>query len=366
MQFAYNWFYRVLPIKKINPDQHLFLLNDHEIKAIKQKERFAVWAAAFFGAMGVVLLYVPQYVAPKWFPVTPVTLFGKLFPVPIVGLLYGVVLVYIEILLLTFLNIYCIHSIAVATGFLTHENKKDQELRKLMLNVGLEKKDKSLLKYGIDPLQGLNKRGLILWNFLLTLKATLSNMLFKFIIQRLLGRYAVKAVQDMAGVPIFAAWNAWGTWAVLKQARVVIMGQNLIEMVCTRIKTDQEATPGFKALLYDTLQYIAVSKRDFHQNHCILTKNLFNIYKIEPEEIHLLRGDYIASLKLAPKPEREICLLLIVVGFILDGNISIREMIKINQLQEEQLLDLKDKEIFKYRKDFLNGKGIETLIAKYI
>ena len=366
MQFAYHWFYRVLPLKKINADQDLFLLDDEEIRTIKQKERFALWAAAFLGAMGVILLYVPQYAAPQWFPVTPVSLFGNIFPIPLVGILYSVLLVYIEILLLTFLNIFCIHSIAVATGFLSHDNKKDVELRKMMLNVGLERKDKSLLKYGIDPLQGLNKKGLILWNFLVILKATLSNMLFKFIIQRLLGRYAIKVVQDMAGIPIFAAWNAWGIRAVLKQARVVIMGQHLIEMVCRRIKTEQEPTACFKDLLYDTLQYIAISKRDFHQNHCILTKNLFAIYNIKTKQVHRIEGNYVEKLKTAAKEEKAVCLLLIVVGFILDGNISLREMLKINELQKEKLLDLTDKQISQYRKDFLNGKGIETLIAKYI
>ena len=366
VQFAYNWFYRVLPVKKVNTDQELFLLNDNEIKLIRQKEHFAVWAAAFFGAMGVILLYLPQYVAPHWFPVTPLTLFGKTFQLPIIAILYSVMLVYIEILLLTFLNIYCIHAIAVATGFLNQVNKKDKEKRRLMMNVGLEKKDKSLLQYGIDPLQGLNKKGLLIWNFLLTLKATLSNMLFKFIIQRLLGRYAIRAVQDFAGVPIFAAWNAWGTRTVLRQARVVIMGQNLVIMLGRRIRTDQEPSAEFKDLLYDTLQYIAVSKRDFHQNHSVLTKKLFDIYNIAPRENHWLEDGYLEKLKAAPQAQREVCLLLIIVGFILDGNISIRERLKINELQREKLLDLKDKEILRYHKDFLTGKGIEGLIAKYI
>ena len=124
MQFAYNLFYRLLPIKKVSVDESLFLLNDDEIKAIKQKERFAIWVAAFIGAMGVILLYVPQYVSPHRFPLISVTVFNKTFNLPLVAILYSVFLVYIEILLLTFLNIYCIHEVAVATGFLNAINKK--------------------------------------------------------------------------------------------------------------------------------------------------------------------------------------------------------------------------------------------------
>lgn len=196
--------------------------------------------------------------------------------------MYSVVLVIIEIILLTLLNIWCAHEIAVATGFLTYENKKSTDKRTLLLDIGLEKKNKQILTYGIDPLQGINKKALLAWNFFFILKATLSNMLFKILIQRLLGRYAVKAVQDFAGIPVFAGWNAYGTRVILKEARVIIMGQNLIEVVVAAIRKDQQPTPYFKDLLYDTLQYIAISKRDFHQNHFILTKNLFEIYAISP------------------------------------------------------------------------------------
>jgi hypothetical protein len=366
VQFAYNWFYRMLPVNKVNNDEHIYTLNDSETKAIKRNEKFAIWVAAFFGAMGVILLYVPQYVAPHWFPQYLFKLGSYSFNIPWAALIYTAVLVYIEILLLTFLNIYCIHNIAVATGFITATNKQDAEKRNLMLNVGLEKKDKALLKYGIDPLEGLNKQALIFWNILVTLKATLSNLAFKFIIQRILGRYAIKAVQDFAGIPIFAAWNAWGTYTVLKKARVVIMGQNLVQVLSQKIQLSHGTTSQFKTLLYDTVQYIAISKRDFHENHSVLTKNLFDIFNIPPQKEYKITGDYLQKIKAAPLPQQRICLLLIVVGFILDGNLSGREYNKIHELQNQKLLLLTDMQIDTYRKNFLNGKGLDELINMYI
>ena len=191
-------------------------------------------------------------------------------------------------------------------------------------------------------------------------------MLFKIFIQRVLGRYAIKAVQDFAGVPIFALWNAYGTKVILKEARVIIMGQNLIEVVCKLIRKDQRPTDAFKNLLYDTLQYIAISKRDFHQNHFFLTKNLFDIYNIQPKEKHLLEDDYYKKLQAAGKEEREVCQLLICLGFLLDGRLSLHEKGQIKELQAEGLLDADAAEIKKYQQDFLNGKGIEGLIKKYI
>lgn len=364
MKPIYNLFYRLLPIKKVNTDNQLFLLTEEEIKTIRRKETFAIWLAAFIGAMGVILLYVPQYAFPKLFPDTKIVAFDKVFLVPVIMLAYTITLVIIEILLLTFLNIWCAHEIAVATGFLNYQQKKEK--RNLLINIGLEKKNKEILRYGIDPLQGINKKALVAWNFFFILKATLSNMLFKIFIQRVMGRYAVKALQDFAGIPIFAAWNAYGTKLILKEARVIIMGQNLVEEVCKRIRKDQQPTKAFKDLLYDTLQYIAVSKRDFHQNHFVLTKNLFDIYSIETRDKHWLEGDYYQKLHAAGKEEKEVCQLLIAVGFLLDGKISVRENVQIKELQQEGLIDMSIAEVKKYQEDFLNGRGIEGLITKYI
>ena len=85
----------------------------------------------------------------------------------------------------------------------------------------------------------------------------------------------------MASIPVFAFWNAIGTYYVLKEVRIVIMGQNLIDRVgavmnnpITAIKIDHE-------ILYKTLQYIAISKRDYHYNHYFLTKNLFELFQLK-------------------------------------------------------------------------------------
>ena len=366
MRTIYHRFYRLLPIRKINADSELFLLNDDEIKTIKRNERLAIWTAAFFGMMGVILLYTPQLEWPQLFPSYTIIAFERPFAIPFVMMVYSFILVMIEITLLTFLNIWCAHEVAVATGFLTHANKQSTHKRNLLVDIGLEKKNKQELKYGIDPLQGINKTALLTWNFFFLLKATLSNMVFKVLIQRMLGRYALQSVKDFAGIFIFSAWNAYGTKVILKEARVIIMGQNLIEQVVAKIKVDQEPTPEFKSLLYDTLQYIAINKRDFHQNHYVLTKMLFTIYKIEPKETHFLEEGYLNKLKAANEEEKKICILLIIMGFLLDGDISVREMLQMHELRNQGFLDLETETIKQYEQDFLNGKGIDGLINKYL
>ena len=366
VKFIYQSFYHFLPIQKLNNNNELFILNEQEIKVIRSKERIAIVLAAFFGVMGVLLLYVPQYVFPQFFPSYPLHIFKFFFSVPWVTIIYSTILVLIEIMLLTLLNIWCAHEVAVATGFIHEDNKRTAEKRNLLIDIGLEKKNKEILRYGIDPLQGINKKALMAWNLLFLLKATLSNMVFKILIQRLLGRYAIKAIQDFAGIPIFAAWNAHGTRVILREARVIIMGRNLIEHLSRRIKRDQKATPAFKLLLYDTLQYIAISKRDFHQNHYILTKTLFDIYHITPKDQHFLEKGYFEKLHAASKTERAVCQLLICIGFMLDGKLSVKEQVEIHRLHKNGLLEITADQMKQYASDFYNGKGVEKLIGNFI
>jgi hypothetical protein len=366
LRYVYQYFYSLLPVKKIQADSQLFLLTAEENALIKRREQIAIWLAALFGAMGVVLLYVPLYWLPDLFPDTTIKLFGKTTTLPLIMLVYSVVLVVIELILLTFLNIWCTHEIAVATGFLNYSNKKETGKRKLLIDIGLEKKNKAVLQYGIDPLQGINKQALLAWNLLFILKATLSNLLFKLLIQRVLGRYAVKALQDFAGIPIFALWNAYGTKIILREARVIIMGQHLIETLCVAIKKDRPPTDDFKHLLCNTLQYIAISKRDFHQNHYVLTKNLFELYALTPQHAPLVEKSYYQKLAAADKEEKEVCQLLICAGFILDGRFSYTEKKQLQELQQQGLIAITEDSIKKYQQDFLNGRGIDELIKKYI
>jgi hypothetical protein len=347
-------------------DDELYLLNEDEIAAIKKRERLAIITSAIIGALGVLLLYVPYYAFPHWFQSIPFTLFGKTVSIPVAFILYSVFLVAIEILLLTFLNIWCAHEIAVATGFLNYENKKHPEKHNLLLDIGLEKKNKNILTYGIDPLMGINRKALIAWNLLFILKATLTNFLFKFFIQRVLGRYAIRAIQDFAGIPIFSFWNAYGTRTILREARVIIMGQNLIEVLMNRIKYAGEIPEERKSIISDTMQYIAVSKRDFHQNHFILTRNLFELFGIEERMGHWDEKKYLFDLKETIPAIRNLCLFIILLGDILDGKISSRERFKLKQLRDQGLLHYTNQEMKQFTIDFLEGRGIEPLIKKYL
>jgi len=79
----------------------------------------------------------------------------------------------------------------------------------------------------------------------------------------------------------------------------------LIEVLVAVIKKDQEPIPCFKNLWYDTLQYIAISKKDFHQNYFILTKNIFDMYAILPKTAQWLKMAIIKHYRLLAKKKKK-------------------------------------------------------------
>ncbi len=372
MKKLYSLYYNRLSIPNIKTDSQLHLLNDDEIAVIRRQENLAIFWSAFIGMLGVLFLYLPQYWFPELFPEIELILpvIGKI-QFPLISTLFGIPLVFVEIYALTLLNIHSVHRIAAATGFINNQDKLLAEKKAKLLGISTEEKDKSLLNYGIDPLQGMAKYQIFLVTALFALKATLSNLVMKIVVRRVLGRYAVREVLDMLGIPIFAFWNALATRTVLREARVVIMGQNLIDNILQNISKNNVLKNELKSsenqtLLYDTLQFIAISKRDFHANHIYLTHHVLEVFSVPIKEKHLLSKDYFQNLSNAPIATQKLCKFIIILGFLLDGSFSFREIQRLQELNKVQILEEKLGEVRGYKNDFLNGKGIGKLENKYL
>lgn len=356
----YQWFYNKIPAKKAVADDSVYLLNDEEIRYVKRRENITIFMAALIGALMVLLLYLPQYWLPGLFPVNTFNLpfLDEPFEFGVVSFVYGMVLVFLEIVLLTFLNIYCTHHIAFSIGFINKETKHEKDKKSLLLSIGQEKKNKDIKNLGIDPYYGQKKSSVFLMNALFTLKATLSNLLVKILIQRVLGRYAVREVMDMLGIPIFAFWNAWGTRQVLREARIVIMGQNYLDYFREELQNHRKLNDKEKVLIYDTLQYVAMSKRDYHKNHYLLSKLILEQFEVSTEKNHIISKDYYKELSATESDFKLLNEKIILLGFALDGSLSGREKKNIRELNKFKIITQSPEEVKLLVEKFVYGKGL--------
>lgn len=345
----------------------LYVLSEAEKLALRKIRINTYLKAGIAGALGVVVLYVPYHVFgevlfPKrdvWIPFYEATI-----KLEIEFLVYSIVLVFIEIWYLTYVNIHAVNAIAKACGYPNPKNKNFEENLNALISVGLEKKHKELQKVGINPYEGLSKVGVIAFQVLLKLKAAISGFLWKLIVSKLLGRYALRVVVDVLGAPLYAAWNIYGARRIMNEARVRVMAPPLIHKFAKQLHDELKDNETFKTVLYPTLQAISVSKRSFHYNHYLLATELLTRFNVTIEEDPDYDPDF---LKKVDEYDREIELAiskLLVFGIIIDGGLSVIEMRSLRRLIKEKVLPYTIEEVKGWSKDFFEGKGLNDFFER--
>jgi hypothetical protein len=364
MERLYRAFFERLPVRQVRTDSHLELLNPDESAYIHRVHRRAMVMAALLDVIGYLFYYLPIYNTPRLFPVASIVL-------PLVGpialrwgeLVWAIVTTVAEIYALVLLNIAGVHEVGVGTGYLTSETKPERTSD--AIRISLAYKPRVASRYGIDPYQGANRWVLFLFLAFARLKGWIGNKLIQYSLANLFGRFALRTTIDFAGMPLYMALNAWATNTVLHEARVIIMGQAIIESLVRSLPLSRLPADG-QVMLYDTLQYIAIGKRDYHQNHDLLTDRLMQRFQVPVEKYHYISANYLELLNQRHDATGRLCRLVLVLGYILDGRVSRRERQQIERLNRLGILGERYDDVQRYCVDFVRGAGVEALIQRYL
>jgi hypothetical protein len=365
-KWAFDYFshLEVAPLSTTPDAAHI--LNPLEIKALRNVRWRALALAFGFGALGVLSLYLPNYIFPHWFGSIWLNLpwLGNL-AFPWAFTLYGILLAIVEIIALTILNLKTVRQIANICGFPRPQDLHYQQHIRVLFEVSLEKPSTQILGYGINPYEGLSKWRLFLFNAFNMLKATLSNMLVKVILGRVLARFAIRSYVDLVGVPIFGAWNIYAANRVIREAKVRIMAPNLINQLTQLLYQEFKNHADFKANLYDAIKFIVIVKRDFHHNHYLLADSLIRAFDLKIENHPpLTREQIIQNIKKLDRAAREGLAKLFIVGMIIDGKLTRLERQVLLELSEkDELLDFDFRQLWFWEKSFVAGRGLENLFA---
>jgi hypothetical protein len=367
MERLYLRFFRVLPIHSVSSDDDLNLLNADELALVRQTERWAMAAAVLLELVSSLVIFGPIHAFPEIFEARSLNLGGLLTgfdtPIPLARLAWMMLVTLVELFLLLLINLAAVHGIAVATGYIRRDNKAAHADG--LIEIALERHSKGQKELGIDPFDGMQRWVLFLFVLLNRLKAAIANALIRAAITNLFGREILRAYLDFAGVPVYMAMNLYTTRELLRRARVIIMGQTSIDLLLRRTpRLPLDAAE--RGLLYDALQYIAVSKRDFHANHLHLTQAVIKHFGIPVETLHSLPKNFLGKLERARTPVANVCRTIIVLGFVLDGRISWRERRELRRLRALGLLDLSDRDLEAYLRDFVDGQGLARLEERYL
>ena len=355
-------FKEISRIQNDGPENELFLLSEEEVQALRKIRKSTFWKVGIAGAMGVILLYAPYHIfGEALFPATDVWIpfYEEYVPIEIGFLIYSLVLVVAEIYYLTFVNIKAVASISHACGYPNTKDTNYENNINALIAVGLEKKQKQLESIGINPYEGLAPIGVIIFQLLLRLKAAATGFLFKLLVTKALGRYALRSVIDFVGIPVYSFWNIWGARKIMNEARVRVMAPPLVKRCADVLYEQQKDNPEFRESIYDMLQLISESKRSFHYNHFLLSVTMLEKFGIEIIEEPPYNDDFIEEVPKKSQLTKDGLQKLFVFGIMIDGAISRREKKAITYLFEKQVLKYRQEEIVDWANDYFKGKGLE-------
>ncbi len=346
-------------------DQQEHVLTEEESDRLKKIQFWSMFRAALAGALGVVALYVPHYLyGEALFPITEIALpfLDEPLEVEVTFLLYSLVLVVIEIAYLTYNNIHTVKNIAHACNYPLPEDPFFETNVESLVAVGLERNIKSQSQIGINPFAGLSKWQVMIFTIVNLAKAAMTNFLFKLIIKRALGRYAFRLLVDLAGIPVYAFWNAYAARVVIKESRVRIMANPIIRDFARKLHEEQWNNPEFVNELYYMLDFVAITKRKFHGNHYMLALVVLQEFGIKPDPEHEYDKEFLDRMEKASPKTIEGFSKVNLMGMALDGVISKKEELLIYQWRKKGIYTYTTDETKQATREFFEGQGTISLI----
>jgi hypothetical protein len=278
------------------------------------------------------------------------------YQVPLIAALYGILLVYLEVSLLVAINLRGVKSIMEACQFpRAHDAQYERHLQALA-DATLERANRGILRFGIDPYLNMPRWGLTLFFVLNMVKAALSNFALKFVVRRFVGRFALRQVTDLAGMPIYALWNAWASWQVLHEAQVRVMAPTTIREFVNELHDEWGKSDEFRPLILEALQYVAILKRQYNYAHFLLTETLVDRFELRTDAT--LTGHFAERVVQTPPQVRRSLERLIVFGVLVDGKLSWFEKRRLRQLRKKGFLTYSAETIEQIGEDYNQGRGL--------
>lgn len=365
------YFQQLFKNKKIEEkDEKEDILTEEKQAALQKiKKDLIIWAA-IYGACGVVFLYIPFYLFPFLFPFYNMEIIGWVVPFSPIFTIYGLILAIWEIIALTILNLKMVVNVSKICNFPNYQNKDFDKKIQVLYEVSIEKQSKELLDFDINPLEGLSKWQITFYTTLNKIKATLGNIIIKVILGRIFGRFLLrysilKYFIDFVSLPIFAFWDAYTSYKVFRETKVRVLAPNVVRHFVLDFKRNFYNDEAFKAVLLDSLRFIAIAKRSFHHNHYLLAENIVHHFDlvIDKNRQKLNLEELLYLIETLNLEQRLALAKLFVLGMLIDGQLSRRDWNVLRILdKKDMIINFDYKTLKKWEHNFTQGKGLTELL----
>lgn len=303
-------------------DDPIHVLNPVERAGLRKVSRRAVSRAVLAGVVNAVLTGLVDLFAARLFPPTPELTLWQRAPYYAIFGLGAVALAALEIVYLGWDGLRSVTRLSAVAG-LELSRDENREVALALARAALELPNPPEAVLGVNPHREASKMQLVVASAVYKLKISVTNFVFKQMVERVLPRVATRYVLAFTAIPINGLWNGLVCFSVLREARIRVMGPSAaVEMMDAVLEGEPEASAALCATLHRAVASAIVRTRELHPNHVAIVRVVRQRFG-EPEP-GLELDDSDAFLKALPglaPHERRIVLRLLVVAAILDGRL---------------------------------------------
>jgi len=338
----------------------IHVLNPVERAGLLRVTRGAVLRAALAGAINAA-----------------VTGFGALFAARVLGHqpehatwlqhisywgLFGVLALIAAVLEIAYLywdGLRAVRELSLVAG-LQLDSLENLDVRYALARAAFELPNPPDATFGVNPHREASKFTLATASLVYKLKVSVTNFVFKALVERAIGRLATRSVLAFTAIPINAAWNALVCWFVLREARIRVMGPSAAcEMLDVIFAGEPTPSRALLTSIHCALGAAVVRTSELHPNHISLMRELRVRFGEPPAgvEVDDTRA-FLQSLQDLTHAERCIALRVLTVAAILDGRLVKRERRLLLEAYEAAAIAPALEHVELLRKAFVSGNPI--------
>lgn len=304
-------------------DDPIHVLNPTERAALSRVVRGAIFRAALAGVLNAVATGFGEIYARQQLGHMPdhATLLQQAKYWGVFGVA-AIVFAVLEIAYLYWDGLRAVRKLSLVAG-LELGSEENAEVALALARAALELPNPPDPVLGVNPHREASKAQLVFASLVYKLKISVTNFLFKSLLQRALGRFATRHVLAFSAVPVNALWNALVCWSVLREARIRVMGPSAArELLDAALEHEPAPSPELVAAIHHAVGSAIVRTRELHPNHVAMLRAAQD--RLGPPATGLELDDSRAFLRDLAKlsdAEKRVALRVLSAAAILDGRL---------------------------------------------
>ncbi|MCY7358213.1 MAG: hypothetical protein LH609_12295 [Rudanella sp.] len=338
-----------------HPTDEPYVLNEVEAWVIRRVRWRTMALAAGLGVVVVLLYFLPHYFWPAFFEDFILTIKGAAYTLPAISILYGILLIYVEVHALMYINLNAIRTIMAICQFpRVHDAQYDQHLR-IIAKAAFNVPYTSLFASQADTHFGRPGWGLPSFFWINMGKAMLIFSAIQALLIRLISSIFFRQVASVISMPVFAFWNVFASFRILREAQIRVMAPLTIHSFVDELYEEWGKHEQFRKLVPAVLSCVGIQKRHYNYAHHLLAEAIEHRFDIQ---LDAPDNQILSDSSTLPAEVRTGLERLIIFATLVDGRLSLSEKKCLQCLRTKGIITYTLADIQQIGRQYNEGKGL--------